>query len=155
MTTDTTLLGYTCPDETPYPSDYGPNFVCLAEDPCTDSGTGLWTFQLCEPNTVTFSTYVPHRSLPDTGTEGLLLPSAGLCLSVGLLLAVVARKRHRKRYVVAEGISLPPYTVWLVLDTRHGNAVHSEWRNKQAAKNRAAVLNANIPSLADSKGWKA
>ena len=98
---------------------------------------------------------VPHRELPHTGTDSLLLPSAGLLLAVGLLLTVVARKRHRKRYVVAQGISLPPYTVWLVLDTRHGNAVHSEWRTKDAAKNRAAVLNANIPSLADSKGWKA
>ena len=64
-------------------------------------------------------------------------------------------KRHRKRYTVAQGISLPDFPdVWCVLDTRYGNAVHSEWRTKQAAKNRAAVLNANIPSLAQSKGWE-
>lgn len=91
---------------------------------------------------------VPHRELPDTGTSGLLLPSAGLCVVVGLVLAVVARKRRRKRYYVIR-----------TNGNRFAVVTDLSWvktyANKQAAKNRAAVLNANVPSLADSKGWKA
>ena len=92
---------------------------------------------------------VPHRDLPHTGGDTVAIVGIALVMTlVGVVLVRWARRRCR-RYVVKQGLNH-----WWVWDQVKGRAVVA-MPNKEAARSRAAVLNANIPSLADSKGWKA
>jgi len=85
----------------------------------------------------------PHRSLPDTGSHDLLLPSAGLLLSVGLLLTVWARRARQKRtqQYYAEPINSDH---WSVMDrhSSNGRKIIVTYDNRDAAKHYAQALNA-------------
>ena len=95
----------------------------------------------------------PHRSLPDTGSHDLLLPSAGLLLSVGLLLTVWARRARQKRtqryfFARIKSWNGEP-TRWGVYDRATGWGKVTDFRTKDAAETYAQVLNANLSPLSE------
>ena len=89
------------------------------------------------------------RDLPHTGNGWLF---AGIALAACVTgYALLRLSKPRQRFIVTRTLSDRP---WAVVDTTNG-AVRVSYSTKAAAKHRAMVLNADVPSLADSKGWKA
>ena len=102
----------------------------------------------CEPSMIRCAQGV-QRHLPHTGNGWLFAGIAFAACVVGYALLRISRPRQR--FIVTRTLSDRP---WAVVDTTSG-AVRVSYMRKAAAKHRAMVLNADVPSLADSKGWKA
>lgn len=60
---------------------------------------------------------------------------------------------RRRRYVVRRE-PFPGDWPYRVVDRETDRLVWT-YRSRAAARNRARVLNANVPTLAESKGWRA